>query len=900
MLSEPPQGTSEFEAAPTLVSDVEPPLPPQPPAELPKPPLQANQQSQPAANLQSAGARGPSRPPSSRPREQRLSEPIPPPTKKRSGWKRVVGIISALIALVGIGVAVFAYVMVQRYTEDLPSVAKLKAGYDPPQITRVFARDDSVLASLFTERRTVIPMDQIPKEAKLAFLAAEDAYFYEHEGLNYFGMARALVANVRAGKTVQGGSTITQQVVKNVLLDSERSMRRKVREVALAGRLEQELSKDDIFWLYLNHIYLGHGRWGIEEAARYYFGKHAKELGLDEAALLAGLIAAPERYSPRRDPEKALQRRRYVLSQMLEKQFVTKELHDKVLKMPLRLAPAAEHESELVPEIVDIAKAALKKLAPKHAEVGGYELHTTIDPDLQAAARSATRKALDDYMQRHQLAPPYNAGPHKLWAEPFQGKPRAHRIYTGIVDAVDDHAGVIDVKIGDVVGRVALSTETRYNPEGLPPSKFTQVGAALRVGLLEAPGADGKPPLRLELGPQAALVAMDVRTREVLALVGNYEALAGGLDRATRTRRQPGSTFKAFTYSYALHSRRFTPATVIPVKKRGYGIPEDAPLQINVRDALAHSNNEAAVEIYKQSGPENVVQWARALGIESKLEPDLSAALGSYEATVLEIANAYAAFAAGGASANPRFVSKVLGADGRELELPAAMPPRPVLTEAEAYLTTSLLRSVVEYGTGRRAKSLGRELAGKTGTTNQAKDAWFAGYSTDIVAAVWVGYDDARPLGRGESGARTALPAWIDFMQAAHKGKPKTRFARPAGVLTVSVDPVTGLLPRPDQEEVHEEEFLSGTEPTEMAPLEPAATPDAGAPTSPEGPAEGDEAADEQDGAEAEQVAEVAGDESAEDAPAPAASEQPQNKPKDQPASDSQADPPEIPPPPPF
>lgn len=719
-----------------------------------------------------------------------------------------------------------AFYTISKYTKDLPSVESLKAGYEPPQITRVHARDGSVLASLFVERRTVIPFEQVPKAAKLAFLAAEDASFYEHEGLNYWGLLRAVLANARAGKSVQGGSTITQQVVKNVLLDAERSLRRKVRETVLALRLEHSLSKDEIFWLYLNHIYLGHGRYGIEEASRYYFGKRAREIGLDESAVLAGLIASPENYSPRKDPEKALDRRRYVLRQMLEKGFVTQELHDQVAKIPLRLAPAAEHESALVPEVIGIAKAALERLAPAQASIGGFAIQTTIDPDLQAAARSAVRKNLDEYMERHKLQAPYISHSQSLWAKPHTGKVRVHRIYTGIVAELDDQLGTIEVRVGDVVGRVTLSTETRYNPKRLLPSAFTKVGAALRVGLLEVPKKNVKPQLRLELGPQSAFVAIDVRTREVLALVGSYEAISGGLDRATRARRQPGSTFKPVVYSYALHSRRFAPATMIAVHQRGHGVPDRGPLAISVRDALAHSNNEASVHLLRESGTEQVLQWAKALGIDSKLQPDLSLALGAYEVTPLEMTNAYVAFANGGLSGTPRFIREVKGPDGVKLALPSPPPERPVLSDAEAYLTTSLLRSVITDGTGRRALKLGREVAGKTGTTNDNKDAWFIGYSTDIVAAVWVGFDDARPLGRLESGAKAALPAWIYFMEASHQRKPKTRFSRPAGVLEVDVDARSGLLPRPGQENVVSEEFLDGTEPSEIAP----AIGDAGAP----------------------------------------------------------------------
>jgi penicillin-binding protein 1A len=733
-------------------------------------------------------------------------------------WTAIAGLVVGIIG------AVVLFFVVRSYGADLPSVASLKAGYNPPQITRIVARDDTLLATEFTERRTVIPLDQVPNSAKLAFLAAEDAGFYEHEGINYLGLARALVANLRAGRTVQGGSTITQQVVKNVLLDSSRSLRRKVREFLLSLRLEQSLSKDEIFWLYLNHIYLGHARYGVEEAARYYFGKHARELGLDEAAILAGVIASPENYSPRRDAEKALKRRHFVMDQMLRKGFVTQSVYDQVLQMPLRLAPTTESESRLAPEIVHTAKDAIHEVLGNAKNIGGYTIHTTIDPELQAAGRQALRANLDRYMERHKLLPPYKSAEIKTWGAPFQGKPRKHKVYVGVVEKVDDLSGVIEVRVGDVVGQIALSTESRYNPTSLPPSEFAAVGAVLRVSLSEEPDGETKPNLRLELGPQSALVAIDVRSREVIANVGSYEALSGGLDRVTQMRRQPGSSFKAVVYSYALHSRRFTPASVLPVKRRGHGVPEEGPLSIGLRDAVAQSNNDAATFVLQEVGVENVVQWSRALGITSPMQPDLSLALGSYELTPLELLNAYVAFASGGSVQSPRYVDKVLAADGTEVPLPKLPPPTAVLTPEEAYLTTSVLRSVVETGTGRAAGKLDREVAGKTGTTNDVKDAWFVGYSTDVACAVWVGYDDTLPLGKQESGALTALPAWTEFMAAAHKNRPQTRFVRPSSILTIHVDPASGLLAGPGQAESHLEEFLPGTEPTEMAEVDPSSS----------------------------------------------------------------------------
>lgn len=742
-------------------------------------------------------------------------------------WSRAKRIlkIASLAAAVLLAVAALSLVLViGHFSEGLPSVEQLKKGYAPPQVTRILARDGTVLADVFTERRTVIPFSEIPSHAKLAFLAAEDASFYEHEGLNYLGILRALFTNLRSGATRQGGSTITQQVVKNILLDSERTYKRKIRETILARRLEQYLTKDEILNLYLNHIYLGHGRYGIEEAARYYFGKRARALDLPESALLAGLVAAPEHFSPRKSPERALERRRYVLSQMLEKGFIDHALFDEVIDAPLRLAPASEAESELCPEAVEAAKKALDTVAGPTAKNGGFEVTTTIAPALEAAARQAVREGLDAYATRHSLRPPYTAAPRPTWGKPFTGKPAVHRVVVGVVTATDDKLGTVDVRIGDVTGRIFLAQESRYNPGGLSPSRFTEPGALLRVSLLATPDAGETPPLRLELGPEAALVAIDVRTREVVALVGSYEAVPGGLDRATLARRQPGSSFKPFVYGYAIHARQLTPATVLELPPAS-GSPTDAPPRhVSVRDAVAKSDNAAAVRVLRDAGAPAVVEFAHALGIESTLGATDSLALGAYEVTPLEITNGFATFASGGEIASTTLLSKMQGPGGRAIALPPHPPSRRVLESDEAYLVTSLLKSVVGYGTGRRAQSLHRAVAGKTGTTNQAKDAWFVGYSTDIVCGVWVGYDDALPLGSGESGSATALPIWISFMKAALADKPATEFSRPGTVVTARIDPETGLLPR-DEDKAVEEEFLDGTVPTEAAPVASATIP---------------------------------------------------------------------------
>jgi penicillin-binding protein 1A len=372
------------------------------------------------------------------------------------------------------------------------------------------------------------------------------------------------------------------------------------------------------------------------------------------------------------------------------------------------------------------------------------------------------------------------------------------------------------VRVGTVTGRVLLTQEERFNPKRLPASEFAKTGAALRVSLAAEPEPGAAPvPLRLELGPQSALVAIDLRTRQVLALVGSHEALAGGLDRATRARRQPGSAFKPFLYSYALHSRRFTPATVLDLAADP--AHKDPARRISVRNAVAQSDNGAALHVLQDVGAANVVQWAQALGIESHMAPTPSLALGAYEVTPLEITAAYASFASGGEFASPTLVTRIQGPDGTDLSLPPQPPRRRVMGEDEAYLTTSLLRSVVKEGTGRRAGALARPVAGKTGTTNDAKDAWFVGYSTEIVTAVWVGYDDALPLGWGETGGVTALPGWVDFMKTAHEKRPATEFPRPGNIIVAKVDPASGLLAFEGQEDAVDEEFLDGSAPNAVA-----------------------------------------------------------------------------------
>ena len=772
-------------------------------------------------------------------RPDRLPPPAPPPAKVRGGFLRFLwrwtkrAFVAAILLVVAVPIAVF--LVVRHYEKDLPNTDEIKGGrYRPPQVTRILARDGTVLAELFTERRTVVPIGSLPPHVKLAVLAAEDARFYEHEGLNYLGMLRAMAVNLQSGKSRQGASTITQQVVKNTLLDPERTYSRKIREAILSRRIEQELTKDQILELYMNQIYMGHGRYGIEEAARFHFGCGASALSLSQAAALAGLIAGPESFSPRRNPAKAETRRRFVLEQMQAKGFITSEHKDAALREPIVVATAQSVDGELAPEVVEIVKRTLTEVAGAGAILGGYTVTTTIDPKLQEQARKSVRANLESFDERHgqrgPFNPPKNAPKKGSRDAPFDGTPRFedHKILVGSVIGWDDDLRLLYMQVGTVKGVVRLDDHARYNPKKLAPSKFAAKGSLLRVSLLAAAESpkeneEAAPvPLRLELGPQSALVAIDVRTREVLALVGNYEAVPGGLDRVTQARRQPASSFKPIVYSYALQSRRFTPATLVDTRAesvRGIKAADEDSAErgemVRLREALARSVNVAAVHVAKQVGPANVVAWAKSLGLTTPMEPDLSLPLGAYEAKPIEMANVYASFASGGMFDVPKIITRIQDPSGKDVALPISQPSRRVMEESEAYLITSMMTSVVDHGTGKAARSLGRPVAGKTGTSNESKDAWFVGYSTDIMVAVWTGFDDARPMGKSEAGATAALPAWISFMKAAHVGKPPTEFPRPADVLMVRIDPKTGLLPSEGQTDTLLEFFLRGTEPTE-------------------------------------------------------------------------------------
>jgi penicillin-binding protein 1A len=744
-------------------------------------------------------------------------------------WAGVFAAFAGVAGLIGL----FAF-----YGSDpnLPKISKLD-DFRPKQVTRILDRVGTPIGELGLEKRTVIPYAQIPKVLVNAVVAAEDADYFHHEGIDYRGMLRAFIENVLRGRTAQGGSTITQQVVKTMLLTPERTMRRKVQEIILARQLSQKLSKEEVLGLYLNQIYYGHGRYGCEEAARYYFGKSVREVNLAEAALLAGLPQSPERLSPRKHPDAAKTRQRYVLGQMAEHGFIERKAADKVAGEPIRLAKEPLAARGMAAEAVDQVARLLSERGERAGE-SGVTVQTTIDAKLQELARQTIERGLEDLDARQGYrGPTGHVAPKALDKKRAELK-KAHgdglkdsEVVEGLVtrvekDAADPKLGKLFVDVGapEGEGTVDFGLEPRYAKGPKPLAERFVPGDLVRVRVAsERPRSEKTPlPLALELGPQAAMVVLDPQTRDVLALVGGYDYHPGAFDRATRARRQPGSAFKPIVYAAAIEARKITPASVLNDSPEVYALwkpqnyeKEEFRGPVRVRTALAHSINTVAIKVLSEVGIPEAKSVATRMGLTSPLPDDLglAMALGAMTVTPIELASVYATFANGG----NRGETSLIRAVGAEKMPQGKLEPG--LAPEVAYVMTSLMRSVLDEGTAHGAAAkLRRPAAGKTGTSNGQRDAWFVGYTPELLAAVWIGFDDMHKLGKGEAGGRTAAPIWAEFMAKALAGKPTKDFTPPRGVVIQRIDKATGLLAAPGQEVgTLDEVFLDGTAPTEQA-----------------------------------------------------------------------------------
>lgn len=741
--------------------------------------------------------------------------------------KRVVWIVVAL-GLAG-GGGRLASTIYNQYWNELPSIEDL-ARYEPPVATRVYDKDGGLVGAFFFERRYLTPIRDIPTVARQAFVAAEDSDFYSHRGIDLTSIVRAMIANMRAGNIVQGGSTITQQVVKALLLTPERSYRRKLREVLLSIKLERALSKDEILYLYLNQIYLGDGNYGIGAATRSYFGKEPSELTLPEAALLAGLPQAPSRYSPTRNPEGASTRQRYVLARMREEGLITEGAHQAALNTVIEIRPRTAARKRVGNYYTEYVRRHLEDNFGKEAlYYGGFRVYTAMDMGLQRAAEEAVRRGAAAVDAKLGYLGPIDRMTPKALAARLGQAPEGpdelspNQIYRAVV--VTAAGGRADVLVGPHSETVSVA-DIRWHPDIEGADRKLVAGDIVEVAL----GDGGSLKLTQSRHSEAALVAIDPAQGAVRALVGGHDFSRTEFDRATRAARQPGSAFKPLVYAAALDNG-YTPASVVldaPIQwvdhdsvwspqnysRRYYG-------PTTLRHALEKSRNVVTVRVVQDLGASTIVDYVSGFGFERPIGRNLSVGLGTSETSLLEITSAYAVFANAGEKVGPVFITRIEDASGR---LVANLKPqrRRVMSEQTAYLITSMLEGVIESGTGKVVRSINRPVAGKTGTTNDQRDAWFIGFTPELAAGVWVGYDDERTLGPSGTGGRMAAPVWLEFMQSATKEHPISGFPMPEGIVCVNIDRATGRRASLETEDPFLECFKEGTEPT--GPTEPALT----------------------------------------------------------------------------
>ncbi len=745
-------------------------------------------------------------------------------------------IFLSVVLLVATIAGAAAFTLYEEYWKELPPIDGVGA-YTPPVATRMYAADGSLVDELFTERRYLVSIDKIPLFVRNAFIASEDAGFYSHHGVDFLGIARAMLANLKAGGVVQGGSTITQQVVKALVLTPERSYQRKLREAMLALRLERELSKERILELYLNEIYFGDGNYGVKAAARAYFDKDLDELTVAEAALLAGLPQAPSRYSPTRNPEAAGNRKRYVLRRMLDEGFINQGQYHEALRQEIEIRSPADARQEVRNYYTEHVRMRLEELVGKDAIYkGGYSVYTAMNPAHQREAERAVARGLErldvELGYRGPRREPWPEGGNP-WRTPVDGDPLLAEVaYDARVTGVGKEN--LDVAVGNRRARVSI--KGLHWAYGTKDRSF-HVGdrIAVRTGKPGQAGpevaADAPQPLELYLTQipelQGALIAIDIESGGITAMAGGYDFLRSQFNRVTQAKRQPGSAFKPFIYAAALDNG-LTPASVVydePVQyvdngetwspknysRKYYGLTR-------LREALEHSRNVVTVKILDAVGVGRVVDYLGRFRFDAKLSPHLSLALGTEELTLADLAAAYTPFADEGRKLTPIEISRITASDGRVMW--AERPRRDdAISPQTAALVTSLLEGVVQRGTATRVRALGRPVAGKTGTTNDQKDAWFLGYTPGLVVGVWVGFDDhRRSMGRMGTGSHAAAPIWLEFVSSVLEGQPVRDFEIPEGIRCVNIDPATGFRTDAGTARPFLECFKEGTEPQEYRP----------------------------------------------------------------------------------
>jgi penicillin-binding protein 1A len=718
--------------------------------------------------------------------------------------------------LIGLALGALAGLVLSRFVE-LPAVEALTS-YRPISATQVRARDGAVLGTFANERRIPVSSEQIPKVFRDAAISVEDANFYQHTGVDPRGMVRAVLSNLINRRWSQGASTITQQLARTLFLSREKKFARKAQEMLLAIEIEQRFSKDQIFTFYANQVNFGDGNYGVEAAARYFFGKSAIDLTLPEAALLAGLPQRPGRMSPLKTPQLARERRNHVLKRMLEEKKIDAAAYAEAVKAPLGVAAHPDHNPTAAYFIEEVRRTVEDRFGTRTILEGGLEVETTLDAKTQELAEDSLREGLVEL--QHRLGWP---GARRTLAGATAKELAAFRddswlslhwrkgelAYAVVTDVEPASASLL------IGGRqAALPVAGAKWTERTSLTRLMKRGDVLLVRLDAVPAEAGAP-LTVTLEPEpsveGALLVLDNRTGAILALVGGFDFTRSQFDRTMQAKRQCGSAFKPFVY-LAAFERGFSPADTIfdgPVL-----LPDEkgdltyCPLNyyreyfgiVTLRHAVEHSLNASATKIQQMVGGQAVIDVAKRLGIKEKLAPYSTLALGTIEMTMLEITSAYTGIANRGQLAEPYFIARVKSADGSVLE-ETRPTVRQALREDVAYLMTHVMEGVIQRGTAAAAADLPGHLAGKTGTTDRYTDAWFIGFSPRITCAVWVGRELKEPIGRHMSGAEAALPTWMRFMRAYLATQTEAvrseEFSSPAGVEMVPVDRNTGLRATP-------------------------------------------------------------------------------------------------------
>jgi penicillin-binding protein 1A len=759
-------------------------------------------------------------------------------------------LVTALTMMAAVGAAVaLAFAGAFQFLEpEIPDASQLRDVRMQVPL-QIFSSDGRLMAQIGEQRRTPVVWEQIPDVVVDAFLAAEDDRFFEHPGVDWQGLVRATLSNISAGGVREGGGTITMQLARNTVLSSERTLRRKLKEVFLALRLEREFRKEEILTLYLNQIFLGQRAYGIGAAAKVYFDKALGDLDLAEAALIAGLPRSPSRDNPVASVDRARDRRAYVLRRMFETGKINESARDAALAEPVEghiYGPNIELEAGYVSEM---ARAAMIEEFGSAALTDGYKVWTTVDSGLQQAANAATRRAILDYERRHG----YRGAIEQIGAaaiDPaavsavFGRHPDRGGMRAAIVESVTGKSAVLRDRDGIAIALQweDLSWARRALEEdklGPAPKAAADVLAAGDLVYLEPVEPDR---YRLAQMPAVAgaLVALDPLDGAIVALVGGFDFQETKYNRAVQAKRQPGSAFKPFLYSAALE-KGFTPATLVNdapiVLANGDASGEDWRPQnysrkfygpTRMREGLIRSRNLISIRLLQGTGIGPAIRHIAAFGFEPEaLPPNLTLALGTGQVAPLEMARGYSVFANGGYRVTPYFIKRITSAedttvfeampqracpqcasasieatvdgdaavatDPQGLTDPAQAAPQ-AISPANAYVMTDMMRDVIREGTGRRAMELGRQdLAGKTGTTNDRRDAWFVGFNADLAVATWVGFDQERSLGDREEGGRTALPMWMYFMAEALRDKPEHVLPEPPGVVRMWVSRRSGL-----------------------------------------------------------------------------------------------------------